>query len=266
MIEPGGKLNQDTSGMNVIFVHSSLDDAGLSAYAFRIYCHIARRANQTGHAWPGIESIAKVCGISKNTVKGAIAELEERQMLKVIRSEGGRHSNRYFLTRAAVWTNTPGQEMTRSGDDRVTECTAPGQEMTGRGSGEGSEGNPSRKSNEVNPDIGNRSELRPENQEPPDDDITTEIKAMLRDPKFLIQSSVHKWFKRRANTKWSKIEDKALTELAKAYATVPLDELREDLDILEWYYTISGCEFLRRDVKTLLNNWQGEIDRAKEYK
>lgn len=253
--------------MNVIFVHSSLDDAGLSAYAFRIYCHIARRANQTGHAWPGIESIAKVCGISKNTVKSAIAELEERQMLKVIRSEGGRHSNRYFLTRAAVWTNAPGQGMTGSGDDRVTECTAPGQEMTGRGSGDGSEGNPSRKSNEGNPDMGDRSELRPASEpfsnEDPD---MIEVRKMLLDPKFLIQTSVHKWFKRRANTKWSKVEDKALAELAKSYATVPLDELREDLDILEWYYTVSGCEFLRRDVKTLLNNWQGEIDRAREHK
>jgi hypothetical protein len=137
--------------------------------------------------------------------------------------------------------------------------------MTGRGSGEGSEGNPSRKSNEGNPDMGDRSELGPE-ELIPDDEMTTKIKAMLRDPKFLIQSSVHKWFKRRANTKWSKIEDKALTELSKAYASVPLDELREDLDILEWYYTISGCEYIRRDVKTLLNNWQGEIDRAKEYK
>lgn len=115
--------------------------------------------------------------------------------------------------------------------------------------------------------MGDRSELRPASEpfsnEDPD---MIEVRKMLLDPKFLIQTSVHKWFKRRANTKWSKVEDKALAELAKSYATVPLDELREDLDILEWYYTVSGCEFLRRDVKTLLNNWQGEIDRAREHK
>ena len=46
-----GELHQDTSEMNVIFVHSRLDDYGLPAPSFRVYCHLARRAGR-GSAWP----------------------------------------------------------------------------------------------------------------------------------------------------------------------------------------------------------------------
>ena len=39
----------------------------------------------------------------------------------------------------------------------------------------------------------------------------------------------------------------------------------DDWDALRWLYTQSGCKFVRKDLGTLLNNWQGEIDRAKNY-
>ena len=55
---------------------------------------------------------------------------------------------------------------------------------------------------------------------------------------------------------WSPKERKALKGVIKLKTTP------EDLSILERYYR-SGCQFLRRDVVTLLNNWQGEVDRAK---
>ena len=36
-----------------IFIHSELDDLGLTLWAFRVYCHLARRENrQSRDAWP----------------------------------------------------------------------------------------------------------------------------------------------------------------------------------------------------------------------
>lgn len=190
----------------------------------------------------------------REAIRSAIEELEA---LGYLRREKVKDDSGQFVSFAYHWHDSPPEDGNPSDGNPLT-----GSRQTGSRPLQTKE-----EETKEDKDMGDRSELRPESQELiPDDEMTTKIKAMLRDPKFLIQSSVHKWFKRRANTKWSKVEDKALTELAKSYASVPLDELREDLDILEWYYTVSGCEFLRRDVKTMLNNWQGEIDRAKEYK
>jgi hypothetical protein len=65
------------------------------------------------------------------------------------------------------------------------------------------------------------------------------------------------WFKRRPNTTWSEKEMKALKAVS-AYKT-PEDEL----NALEAYYN-SSSSYLRRDIITLLNNWNTEIDRAKQ--
>jgi hypothetical protein len=72
------------------------------------------------------------------------------------------------------------------------------------------------------------------------------------------QIEVASWIGRRAKTRWSAKELKAWASVAK-----PIDS--EDWQALQWYYTKSGCQYLRRDLLTLLNNWTGEIDRAKNY-
>ena len=37
------------------------------------------------------------------------------------------------------------------------------------------------------------------------------------------------------------------------------------MEILTWFYTQSGYKYLRKDLLTLLNNWRGEVDRARTY-
>lgn len=64
------------------------------------------------------------------------------------------------------------------------------------------------------------------------------------------------WFRRRPTTQWTDRELKALKSVHK------LETPTEDLDLLERWYT-SGDPYLRRDPITLLNNWNGEIDRAR---
>ena len=241
------KIFQDQSGMNVIFVHSSLDDAGLSVYAFRVYCHIARRANRTGSAFPGADSMADVCGMGRTKIKEAVKELEERNMLVVHRTSGGTKSNIYVLTSQAKWI--PGREATRSDDDSlpVAEQPSPGREATTKVI---HEGYPVKEIPPTPKGESSGSDIRPKKQNP------TETK---------LKTHIHTWFKRRPSTQWSKKELAALKVLAMAYADSTEEELAEDLDLLEWYYTKSGCRFCRRDPYTLLNNWPAEIDRAKNY-
>jgi hypothetical protein len=65
------------------------------------------------------------------------------------------------------------------------------------------------------------------------------------------------WFGRRSTTNWSTKELRALKDV------LALDTAPEDIDALEARYN-SGNPYLRRDPVTLLNNWNTEIDRAKQ--
>lgn len=72
------------------------------------------------------------------------------------------------------------------------------------------------------------------------------------------QKEVASWFGRRSTTAWSDKERKAWAKIAK-----PIEP--DDWKAVRWFYTQSGCQYLRRDLLTLLNNWSGEIDRAKNF-
>lgn len=75
-------IREDYGELNVIFVHSKIDDLGLSVFAFRVYAHLARRAsNPRGCAWPSITKIAEVCQIGETKVREALRELDERRMI-----------------------------------------------------------------------------------------------------------------------------------------------------------------------------------------
>jgi hypothetical protein len=71
-----------------------------------------------------------------------------------------------------------------------------------------------------------------------------------------LRARIGSWFKRRPETSWSQKEFKALK------ATFDLNTPESEILLLEIRYR-SGNQFLRRDILTLLNNWNTEIDRAK---
>jgi hypothetical protein len=71
-----------------------------------------------------------------------------------------------------------------------------------------------------------------------------------------LRARIGSWFKRRPETSWSQKELKALK------ATFDLNTPESEILLLEIRYK-SGNQFLRRDILTLLNNWNTEIDRAK---
>jgi hypothetical protein len=76
-----------------------------------------------------------------------------------------------------------------------------------------------------------------------------------------IQLRLGNLFKRRPTTRWNKSEIKSLKDVGEIS--------EEDLVLLETYYTArhkQGEDYRRRDLATLLNNFNGELDRARKYK
>jgi len=67
---------------------------------------------------------------------------------------------------------------------------------------------------------------------------------------------INKWFSRRENTEWSEKELKALKPIIK------LKTPESDLQLLDARYE-SKNKYRRKDILTLLNNWNTEIDRCK---
>lgn len=75
-----------------------------------------------------------------------------------------------------------------------------------------------------------------------------------------LQKRLAKLIRRRESTRWSEREIQALKALG-----VPAEE---DLQALEAYYAVTAPEdrrYLRRDLLTILNNFPGEVDRARNF-
>jgi hypothetical protein len=124
-------LQHDPSEFNVLFVHSEIDDYGLSSQEFRVYAHLARRAGKSG-AWPAIDSIAKHCRQNRDTVYECLKRLKELNLIHAHKRPGA--TTIYTLTPRSQWkpykeevsekegyppvSDTPHREQ---GDTRVSE-------------------------------------------------------------------------------------------------------------------------------------------------
>lgn len=71
-----------------------------------------------------------------------------------------------------------------------------------------------------------------------------------------LKSRISKLYKRKEKTDWSEKEVKKLKEVAGR------QEALREFDEIEALYE-SGYQYFRRDIITLLNNWAGEVDRAR---
>lgn len=81
MSEPMTEAVQSTRGFNCIFIHSSLDDAGLTSEQFRVLAHLSRRAGD-GAAWASNATMAEKCRLHPDTVVACLKELERRRMIR----------------------------------------------------------------------------------------------------------------------------------------------------------------------------------------
>lgn len=71
------------------------------------------------------------------------------------------------------------------------------------------------------------------------------------------QLKVGSWFNRKPTTVWS---DKEI----KAWRKIPADAISEGIEVLHAPYAAKE-KYRRQDLETLLNKWQGEIDRWRSY-
>lgn len=65
-----------------------------------VYIYLLDRADKEGKAWPGLNTIARELSLSRSTVKRAIRDLEQAELLKKeahYRENGSATSNRYYL-------------------------------------------------------------------------------------------------------------------------------------------------------------------------
>lgn len=91
------------------FIPSWLDDAGLSHAEFRLYCHLCRRADKSGIAWPSVDgidpdtgkpsnkSVIAVCGLARRTAWKAIKSLTEKGLIEKLGRQKFGSSNRYRI-------------------------------------------------------------------------------------------------------------------------------------------------------------------------
>ena len=75
------------------------------------------------------------------------------------------------------------------------------------------------------------------------------------------QIEVASWFRRQPTTEWSDKEKKAWRPIG----SKPQNFQGDDWMALRFFYGPQGSRYRRQDLQTLLNNWNGEVDRAKNY-
>jgi RIO-like serine/threonine protein kinase len=86
---------------NPIFISKAVDDYGLDPYEFRVFAHVARRANGSdGYCNASQDKMADICGINKRKVADSLKTLCELNILK--KKTTGR-TNTYTLQKSTDW-------------------------------------------------------------------------------------------------------------------------------------------------------------------
>ena len=104
------------------YVPAAIFEGGHSAYAVAVYAYLCFCCDKSGVCFPGMETIAAHCGLSRNTVKKAISELEFCGLVRAEathqKSKNGKMRqsvNRYYIrTDLSRNDGTPLHEMTPS--------------------------------------------------------------------------------------------------------------------------------------------------------
>lgn len=109
-VHPKSKARKKSND-GLSFIHSSLDDYGLTAEQFRIYCHAARRAGTRGNCTASVADFIEHCGLCDKTIKKHLGFLVAQQLLAVRRKPG--LTNTYGLRPPDHWKPNPGKPVPR---------------------------------------------------------------------------------------------------------------------------------------------------------
>jgi len=93
---------KDEREMDVIFIHSKLDDMKLTPNEFRAYAHLARRTNKmTKCSWSCVRTMSETCMMSQDAMRYALKCLDLFKMVRRVERDG--RSTLYILTKPETW-------------------------------------------------------------------------------------------------------------------------------------------------------------------
>lgn len=85
-----------------VFIHSEVDDLGLTPFEFRVYAHLARRVDgRNGKYWESVKAGAEICRMNMKTYRVALANLVDIGL--VAREERTGQTSVYRLTPKCAW-------------------------------------------------------------------------------------------------------------------------------------------------------------------
>jgi hypothetical protein len=198
---------------------------GISLGAKLLFGEITALTNKTGFCWASNRYFARLYGVDNRTITRWLADLSAAGVITAEISKAEGNARRIWL-----WKKTSGaidKNVPTPIDKNVLQNTT----------------------------RGNTTEKTP---------ISPARRSAAKDMALLAPLWIQRLgnlFNRRASTAWSAKEKKAFD------AICPIDE--NDLSMVERYYAAERKKgdkgIHRRDLKTLLNNWPGEVDRARAY-
>lgn len=129
---PPNIIRQDE--INVVFVRSELDDAGLDPFEFRVYAHIARRVN----CFAKMDNIGAICGMSGRQARRSLMSLAEKGMIEMVKRPGSTHLITLMPPRnwsEPVWVEIRKNRSTwkSSSPEQGTDCKSTGADWNDRG-------------------------------------------------------------------------------------------------------------------------------------
>lgn len=250
--------------MNFPLLNEVLDSSSLTSSQRLVLIIMLNHAGDTGKAWPSQATIARQAALTERSVNTMIGELRHQGWLIRVGSVG-----RTGVFKVAVPETISGSQEATSGlnESGKPEIISGHHEMVSADHEMVS--CPSR-----NGFVLTTQEplIEPPKNHPsiPSEIPLASVQEVLPPPKAKSkawtpdqgQQTVNRWFGRRATTAWSAKEQRAWKDL-------PAEAKEDGLRILEPVYTATdgrGFTYRRKNVETLLNNWQGEIDRWRDYK
>lgn len=85
-------------------IPNSIDDAGLSVYAFRLYAHLKRVAGDSGKCWQSTATLAESCNMSGGMISKAKKELQAAHLIDIEQVENKRGGRMFHnITVVDIW-------------------------------------------------------------------------------------------------------------------------------------------------------------------
>lgn len=201
---------------------------------------LASFASDDGVCWPGRVTLAGRAGVSLAALKRALKTLMKAGELNIETLGAGRSSSVYRILRGVRENPQRGQKEPSAGSEKTLRGLRENPQRVQKEPAEGSERAPNLSVNQSLNTI-------------------TESPAVWEELRIKIGTM----FGRKPESAWSKAEMIALGPVAVSGTS------EEDLEILRRYYRSSQIpgerDYRRKTVGNLLDNWQGELDRARGW-